>query len=257
MSNNKKIVKSGMDAFFKDFDDGKMRKFFKEDYIQHNPFVATGLEPALAILPKLKEVNFGYTMHRCLGDGDLVLTHSTFHNADMFGTSEIIACDLWRIENGKIAEHWDAIQSKVENTASGRSQVDGVTAISDLDKTEQNRQLIKSFSYEVFTKGNTDVLFQFISTESYHQHNPMIEDGLEGLGKAFGAMAAENNMFILNKTHRVLAEGNFVVLHSEGEWGGKPQSFFDIFRIADGKLVEHWDVIQEVPAQMPHDNGMF
>ena len=70
-------------------------------------------------------------------------------------------------------------------------------------------------------------------------------------------MAANNNAYILHKTHRIIAEGNFVVFHSEGEWGGKPQSFFDLFRVEDGKIVEHWDVIQEIPSEMAHENGMF
>ena len=44
---------------------------------------------------------------------------------------------------------------------------------------------------------------------------------------------------------------------SEGEWNGKPQAFYDLFRLTDNKIVEHWDVIQEIPAEMAHKNGKF
>jgi len=65
-------------------------------------------------------------------------------------------------------------------------------------------------------------------------------------------------MFQYKKIHKVLGEGNFVLTVSEGEWGGKPQVFYDLFRAQNGKMVEHWDVIQENPTQgLTNNNGMF
>jgi predicted SnoaL-like aldol condensation-catalyzing enzyme len=66
-------------------------------------------------------------------------------------------------------------------------------------------------------------------------------------------------MFKYTKIHKVLGEGNFVLTVSEGEWnGGKKQAFYDLFRMKEGKIVEHWDVIQEIPTEgLAHNNGMF
>ena len=64
-------------------------------------------------------------------------------------------------------------------------------------------------------------------------------------------------MFDYHKVHRILGEGNFVLTQSEGRWNGKPQAFYDLFRIKDGKIVELWDIIQEVPEEMAHENGIF
>jgi predicted SnoaL-like aldol condensation-catalyzing enzyme len=64
-------------------------------------------------------------------------------------------------------------------------------------------------------------------------------------------------MFDYRTVHRILGEGNFVLAQSEGKWNGKTQAFYDLFPIENGKIVEHWDIIQEVPAIMTHDNGMF
>jgi predicted SnoaL-like aldol condensation-catalyzing enzyme len=65
-------------------------------------------------------------------------------------------------------------------------------------------------------------------------------------------------MFVYTKIHKVLGEGNFVLTVSEGQWNGKPQVFYDLFRVANGKVVEHWDVIQEIPTEgLANDNGMF
>jgi predicted SnoaL-like aldol condensation-catalyzing enzyme len=66
-------------------------------------------------------------------------------------------------------------------------------------------------------------------------------------------------MFKYTKVHKVLGEGNFVLTVSEGEWNGsKKHVFYDLFRMKGGKIVEHWDVIQEIPTEgLAHNNGMF
>ncbi|CAN0445791.1 unnamed protein product, partial [Scytosiphon promiscuus] len=57
--------------------------------------------------------------------------------------------------------------------------------------------------------------------------------------------------------HKVIAEGNFVFTMSEGEFSGKPTAYFDLFRVENGRIAEHLDVISEIPAKMAHENGKF
>jgi len=59
------------------------------------------------------------------------------------------------------------------------------------------------------------------------------------------------------KVHKIVAEGNVVFAMSEGTFGGKPTAFFDLFRVANGKVAEHWDVMSEIPEKMAHANGKF
>lgn len=60
------------------------------------------------------------------------------------------------------------------------------------------------------------------------------------------------------QTYRYIAEGNFVFTHSEGTFAGKHVAFADLFRIADGKIVEHWDAIQEIPTgEAMNHHGVF
>jgi len=92
----------------------------------------------------------------------------------------------------------------------------------------------------------------------YDQHNPMIKDGLSGIIEAVQQLTTTNNMFKYTKIHKVLGEGNFVLTISEGEWSGKPRVFYDLFRVKNGKMIEHCDVIQEKPTQgLANKNGMF
>ena len=253
----KSIAIKAQDAFFKDYSEEGVKKYFKQDYIQHNPTVPTGIDPILGFLPVLKGNKTTYTNHRLLQDGDYIIFHNSYHNAEPFGSKEVVAFDVWRMEDGKVAEHWDNIIPKAEKTASGRSQVDGPTTITDRDKTDVNKEIVRNFINDVLFGKAPEKITDYVSAEEYNQHNPMVKDGLEGLNEAIEYLTSQNNMFIYKKTHKVLGEGNFILAMSEGEWNGKPQAFYDLFRLKDGKIVEHWDVIQEIPNEMANNNGKF
>jgi len=257
--NNKEIVGTFLGAVAKQ-DAETMRKFANADYIQHNPFVPTGLEPFIGLLPVLKEHGTYAQNVRMFQDGNYVFMHNIWKNAKPFGADEMVAFDIIRIDaNDKVAEHWDAMTVLVKETASGRSQTDGPTAAEDIDKTEANKKLAVSLIEDVLMGKNPNKLTEYISTEEYHQHNPQIKDGLSGLGEAIQYLTSQNNMFKYTKIHKVLGEGNFVLTVSEGEWnGGKKHLFYDLFRMKGGKIVEHWDVIQAIPTEgLANTNGMF
>lgn len=256
---NKEIVGTFLGAVSKQ-DTETMQKFANNDYIQHNPFVPTGLEPFIGLLPMLKEHGTYAENVRMFQDGNYVFMHNIWKNAKPFGADEMVAFDIIRVDkNGKVAEHWDAMTILVKETASGRTQTDGPTIVEDLDKTAANKTLAVSLIEDVLMGKNPSKITEYISSEEYHQHNPQIKDGLSGLGEAIQYLTSQNNMFKYTKLHKVLGEGNFVLTVSEGEWnGGKKHVFYDLFRMKDGKIVEHWDVIQEVPTTgLAHNNGMF
>ena len=236
-----------------------IREVANADYIQHNPFIPSGLEPFIGMLPVLQEAGTTAENIRMFEDGNHVFMHNIWRNAAPFGADEMVAFDIIRVdENGKVAEHWDALQPLVTETASGRTQTDGPTEVTDLDKTEENKALAVSLVEDVLMGKDPSKITDYISAESYAQHNPMIADGLSGIVEAVEALTAQNNMFQYTKIHAVLGEGNFVLTVSEGEWNGTTNAFYDLFRMEDGMIVEHWDVIQPVPTDgLANTNGMF
>ena len=236
-----------------------MREVANADYIQHNPFIPTGLEPFIGLLPVLAEAGTTAENIRMFEDGNYVFMHNIWRNAEPFGAPEMVSFDIIRVdENGKVAEHWDALQPLVSETVSGRTQTDGPTEVSDLDKTEENKALAVALVEDVLMGQDPAKITEYISAESYAQHNPFIADGLEGIVAAVEALTAQNNMFQYTDIHAVLGEGNFVLTVSEGQWNGTTNAFYDLFRMEDGMIVEHWDVIQPVPTEgLANDNGMF
>jgi predicted SnoaL-like aldol condensation-catalyzing enzyme len=236
-----------------------LRELANADYVQHNPFIPTGLEPFIQMLPTLQENGTTAENIRMFQDGNYVFMHNIWRNAAPFGADEMVSFDIIRLdEQGKVAEHWDAMTPLVNETASGRTQTDGPTAAKDLDQTAANKAIAQSMVEDILMGKNPDKIEDYISAEQYDQHNPGITDGLNGIVEAVQALTAQNNMFKYTKIHKVLGEGNFVLTLSEGEWNGKQQVFYDLLRFENGKAVEHWDVIQEIPTEnLANGNGMF
>lgn len=256
---NKEIVGTFLGAVLKG-DTTTMKEFANANYIQHNPFIPSGLEPFIQMLPILQENGTTAENIRMFEDGNYVFMHNIWRNAKPFGADEMVSFDIIRLDdNGKIAEHWDAMTVLVKETASGRTQTDSPTTVEDLDKTEANKALAVSLVEDVLMGKNPSKMSEYISAVEYHQHNPQIKDGLSGIVEAVEYLTSQNNMFKYTKIHKVLGEGNFVLTISEGEWnGGKKHAFYDLFRMKDGKIVEHWDVIQPVPTEgLANENGMF
>lgn len=155
---------------------------------------------------------------------------TTSENAKPFGADEMVAFDIIRVDkNGKVAEHWDAMTVLVKETASGRTQTDGPSLVTDMDQTEANKALAVSLVEDVLMGKNPSKIADYISAETYHQHNPQIKDGLTGIMEAVEYLTAQNNMFNYTKIHKVLGEGNFVLTVSEGTWNGGKNTCFTTF----------------------------
>lgn len=244
-------------ALFINFDADAAKDLLDPGYIQHNPNVPTGADPVLGFIPALQEAGVSVQTHRVIAEGDLVVLHNSYDNAQAFGAKELVGFDVFRVENGKVAEHWDNLSPVTAPNPSGRTQVDGATEITDRDETAENKALVTAFVQDVLVGGAFETVTDYVSTETYLQHNSQIGDGLDGLGAALAAMADQGITMTYSKLHMVVAEGNFVFTAAEGALGDTPTAFYDLFRVKGGKIVEHWDVIQEIPAEMAHENGKF
>lgn len=229
-----------------------------ENYIQHNLAYGTGRDAFVGSVEYLASAETPTTVNniRSFEDGDYVFLQSIYNFA---GAGEQVGFDIFRFEGGKIAEHWDNLATLAEPNPSGHTQTDGTMEITDLDKTEENRELVKSFLYDVMQGNNLDKTPDYFDGDTYIQHNVAIADGVSGLNEALGALAEAGIEMIYDEVHMVLAQGNFVLAVSEGNYGGEPTSYYDLWRVENGKIAEHWDVMETIVDQSTwaNENGKF
>lgn len=122
---------------------------------------------------------------------------------------------------------------------------------------QANKQLVVAFYNAAINDKDFEFASSFLGAQ-YKQHNPTAADGAEGL-KSFIEFLKERYPQQRGEIKQVIAEGDLVALHVHSLRGdGTPgRAIVDIFRVADGKVVEHWDVIQDIPEKAANDNGMF
>ena len=223
-------------------------------YIQHNLGVADGLAGFGALLSQLPPNSAKVNTVRAFQDGDFVFTHTDYN---FFGPK--IGFDIFRFEDGKIVEHWDNLQETAKPNPSGHTMIDGATELKDLDKTEVNKTFVRNFVDDILVNGRMEKLAGYFDGDNYTQHNPNIPDQLSGLGATLESLGKQGIFLKYDKIHRVLGEGNFVLVVSEGHFGKDHNAFYDLFRVENGKIAEHWDVIEKMTPKetWKNNNGKF
>jgi predicted SnoaL-like aldol condensation-catalyzing enzyme len=128
----------------------------------------------------------------------------------------------------------------------------------DIQKLEENKRIVVGFYQKALFEGDVDTAVQLYGGKTYTQHTPFAADGFDGL-RNYVKWIAANYPNTHGEIKRVFAEGNFVLLHCHytGFFGENGDAIIDIFRVDDGKVVEHWDVIQAIPEIPLNGNTMF
>ncbi|NND89448.1 MAG: SnoaL-like domain-containing protein [Granulosicoccus sp.] len=223
-------------------------------YIQHNPETHTGSEGLADLFKRLARTEPKVNIVRAFEDGDFVFAHTEYDFA-----RRSVGFEVFRFEDGQAVEHWDNIQERLGPNRTGRSMVDGPVEAVDHELTEANRAIVQSFVEKVLVKGQLDTLTDYVDEETYIEHNPRSGDGISTLRSALAAGGDDHRQIDYQRIHRVLAEGSFVLCVSEGYVSGVHTAFYDLFRIAGGKITEHWDTTEKVLplSEWKNDNGKF
>jgi len=231
----------------------------QDNYTQHNLAYPDG---AAAVIGAVGSGAFtGTTIEtvRSFADGEYVVLHSEYGGTWNNDTSQAVF-DVFRFEGGLIVEHWDNL-TNVQDDGDGTTQFNGdVTPSTDLDKTEDNRTLITEASQNIFLQGQYSTIGNYFDTTNYTQHSVGFGTDIQPL-LGFLSTLPEGTPFY-QSIEFIHVEGNFALMMSQGfpdQTSGLASAYFDLFRLENGLIVEHWDVVQTIPTEedWANDNGKW
>lgn len=256
-------LKTGLGAAAK----GDLETFMSiaaDPYIQHSPDLPDGWKPVWDLTVNRPE-GFSTTPISWIGpkgffdNGQYLVMFREVDRGNGVGPSKIFDL-MYFDDDGKYAEHWDMQQPLASSTASGESETEQASKYADQpvdydEGTENaNRRLVASFINTAFNGDQLETALKLFALPDYIQHNPNIANGTKGVLEAYrnGTMAAS-----CYDIRFILAQNDLVWVYSKVTNNANTSAVVDLIRVRDGKLAEHWDVIQTVPDEMPHDNDMF
>ena len=227
--------------------------FDSRTYIQHNLSLGDGLQPLLEFLDSIPPGSARVRPHRAFQDGQVSFAHLEYW---LPSYGHVIGFEVHRWQNDRIVEHWDNLQlASDQSNLSGRSMVDGPAEAGDPELTAENKRRIREFADVVLIEGRHDQLAAYVASD-LAEHSPSSGDGID----AFAArLASETEPIKTHRVHHLLGEGNFVLTISEGQVNRQHCAVYDLFRLEDGLVAEHWDVVEPIPAreQWRNENGKF
>jgi predicted SnoaL-like aldol condensation-catalyzing enzyme len=225
-------------------------EFVREDYVQHNPMVKQGRAGITEVVNYLKTLPLPPAgtkspIIRAIQEGDLVVTHLDIQ----FMGKRMAVIDLFKLKDGMLAEHWDAIQDMPDQTDMVITATNGNAEIDENVSAANSKHIVDQFYKAIINKESSSVIAQFFKTD-YVEHDP----GVINSGKSLVDYLCEDDRSI--KVHRIISEGDFAVVQSAFKRGGKALALYEIFRIEQGKIAERWSVEQAIPDGVEPD-AMF
>ncbi len=172
-------------------------------------------------------------------------TRVFLHSYQSFGRGQVsrVCVDVFDTDDDdQLIRRWTITAPLVSVTRSGRSQIDGPTTVTDLERTGENRELVRRYLAEVLAAGRYDRIEEYLDERSYAEHSPEVPDGTGGLRHHLEQSAAAGAPIRYGETILLLGHGDHVVTLSAVTAGTRQYRAFDIYRLSRGRIAEHWDV---------------
>lgn len=238
------LVVEATEALYRDA--SAVDRYFSSNYKEHGQYAADGPDGLRAFAESLPE-DFRYERVHLLAEKDLVVTHGVYHG---FDPGPQVAFDVWRVADGKIVEHWDAIGPLAGETPTASPAEETRSA----DTAAESKAIVSDFVQGALVRGDHCFTASVVAAGGF-LHHPLVDE-LATSKVGDSGWLRNGKPLIYAQVHQVVAEGDLVFTRSEALQDG-PASVNDLWRVADGMIVEHWEVIEPINDELPHDNGVF
>ncbi len=253
--NPKEIARAYITAV-NEYDVSSILDLVEENYIQHNPFVATGRAAFLVFLSKLKVHGSRIENLRLFQDGRYIFMHHIWHNAIPFGAMSALAFHIIRINpDGCIVEHWNVMNPLKDINLISSERAQGPRTVDKPNLTLDSRNRTVSLGQQLAErKMSPECLDRFFHKE-YVDYSLPGPHGSNDLSNLVCGHARNLNYL---RQHKVFAEGEFSLCVSEGLTQNEHVIIYDLFRFESGKIIGRWNISQGIPkTNLANDNTMF
>ena len=216
-------------------------------YVEHDPRVADGVSGVRAHIDDLPPDKGRLEVVRTFQDGAFVVIQA---HSDVPERNE--SFDVFRFEDGLIAEHWAFAALGGLPNQSGHTQVDGPTEPKDVADTERNKAVVRDYYETVHLSGQHGRIPDYFSGDLCVRHEPGAADGVTAFVRDLAVLTRNRT---IEEIRILLGHGDFVFLVARGTHERQPCLYVDLYRVEGGRLVEHWGFPEEVPPQQDRRNG--
>jgi predicted SnoaL-like aldol condensation-catalyzing enzyme len=219
-------------------------------YVEHNPLAADG---AFGLIEYIEHLRQGSDLEvlRAFEDGRYVVIQSQGG-----GSGKKVFFDVFKLDNGLIVEHWAFSAEAGSPNKSGHTQADGPTEPKPDEDGEKNKSIVREYYEAVHLAGDHSKIRGYFSGDYCVRHEPGVADGVAAFMRDLKVLTQNRT---IDEIRLLLAQGDFVFLAAKGKVEGRPCAYIDLYRVEEGKIVEHWGFPEEVPPQRQwrNSNGML
>ncbi len=225
-------------------------RYVDPHFVQHSPFMAGGVEGFKQYITTSPPEQRNLMVVRAFEDGPFVVAQL---NAQSAGQDLFV---VYRFRDGLIAEHWVFSAPGGPPNQSGHTQLDGPTEVRHLEDTERNKAFVRGY-YETFhIAGDHGRSEQYFSEDVMIRHEPGVRDGLANFLHDVSVLMQHRT---IDEIKLLLGQGDLVFIAARGTHEGDPCLYIDLYRVENGKIVEHWGFPEKVPPreEWKNNNGML
>ncbi len=249
---------NAMGLYLEGIRDGKPQqaqdKYTGRRYTQHSTGVGDGSQGFVDFFLPFIQRNPKRDIHvlRMIEDGPYVFCHVYQSLND--GEAQWITMDMFDTDSeGRIIEHWDVIAPYISDTASGEDMTAGPEQPTQLDKTDLNKSIVKEYTKLVLTMGQVDLIDEFVAPNLI-QHAADLPNGRDALADALNSGQAGRCEMMF----KLIGQGDLVATLSKTIRQDKAHATFDLYRLENGMITEHWETSEEIlPREEWTNSGKF
>ena len=222
-------------------------RYVSEQLIQHNPAARDGRAAAIALVkPIITSPGAQFDVSSLVVDGDFAFMH---YRGTLGGSGHTAAvAELYRIQDGKFVEHWDAFQPVPTSSVSAHPMFGVLSASLPApcnNASPQDRAVVSGFADLLYRQKNVRLAFELYAAPDMIQHDPRLPDGRDAAIAELAPLLSRPTTHIT--VAHILACHGLGVIHLRSSNGTNPgHVIFDIMRMIGGKIVEHWDVFESI-----------